>query len=67
MDTWSSHIQADENIKYMTQINTPLIIIHHSSEDNKYEFRNIVEEELRKRGNTAKIICASEDNSIFFV
>ena len=67
MSTWSSHIQADENIKYMSQIKTPLIIIHHSDEENKYKFRDIAEEELRKRNNTAKIVCADNDNSTFFI
>ena len=51
----------------MTQIKTPLIIIHHSDEENKYKFRDIAEEELRKRNNSAKIVCASDKNNIFFI
>ncbi|MGL4453730.1 MAG: MBL fold metallo-hydrolase [Sarcina sp.] len=66
LSTWSSHIMAEENIKYMSQINTPMIILHHS-DDNKYEFRDLVETELRKRNNSAKIICADEDNNTFFI
>lgn len=66
LHTWSSHIMPMENIKYMSQINTPLIVINHSDE-NKYEFRDIIEEELRKRNNSAKVICADDDNNIFFV
>ena len=65
MSTWSSHIMALENIKYMSQINTPLIVLNHSDEDKKYEFRDIVEEELRKRNNSAKVVCASIENNIF--
>lgn len=67
LNTWSSHIQAEENIKYMSQINTPLIVLNHSDEDNKFQFRDIVEEELRKRNNCAKVVCASKINSIFYV
>jgi len=67
LETFSSHIQAMENIKYMSQVNTPLIVLNHSDEDNKYKFRDLVEEELRKRNNSAKIVCASDDNNIFFV
>ena len=67
MSTWSSHIQAMENILYMSQINTPLIVINHSDEEHKYEFRDIVEKELRKRNNSAKVVCASDDNCIFFI
>ena len=67
MKTWSSHIMAMENIKYMAQINTPLIVINHSDEEHKYEFRDIVEDELRKRNNSAKIVCASDKNNIFFI
>lgn len=66
MSTWSSHIMAEENIKYMSQVKTPLIIIHHS-DDGKYEFRDKAEEELRKRNNSAKIVCADDENSIFFI
>jgi metallo-beta-lactamase family protein len=67
LETFSSHIQAMENIKYMSQVNTPLIVLNHSDENNKYKFRDLVEEELRKRNNSAKIVCASDDNNIFFV
>ena len=67
MKTWSSHIMPMENIKYMAQVNTPLIVINHSDEEHKYEFRDIVEEELRKRNNSAKIVCASDDKNIFFI
>lgn len=67
MHTWSSHIQAEENIKYMSQIKTPLIVLNHSDEDNKYEFRDIVEEELRQRNNSAKVVCASETENIWFI
>ena len=66
MSTWSSHIMPLENIKYMAQINTPLIVINHS-DDNKYKFRDIVEDELRQRNNSAKVICADDDNNIFFI
>ena len=67
MSTWSSHKMALENIKYMSQINTPLIVLNHSDEDKKYEFRDIVEEELRKRNNSAKVVCASIEYNIFFI
>lgn len=67
MKTWSSHIMPIENIKYMSQINTPLIVLNHSDENFKYEFRDVVEEELRKRNNSAKIVCASDKNNIFFI
>ena len=67
MNTWSSHIMANENIDFMFNINTPLILIHHSDKDGKYKFRDIVEDKLRSKGNSAKIIAVDEDNSIFFI
>ena len=67
MNTWSSHIMPMENINYMSQINTPLIVINHSDEEHKYEFRDIVENELRLRNNSAKVVCASDDNNIFYI
>ena len=67
MNTWSSHIMANENIDFMCNINTPLILIHHSDKDGKYKFRDITESKLRSKGNSAKIIAVDEDNSIFFI
>ena len=67
MNTWSSHIMPMENINYMSQINTPLIVINHSDEEHKYEFRDIVENELRLRNSSAKVVCASDDNNIFYI
>jgi hypothetical protein len=51
----------------MAQIKTPLIVLNHSDEENKYEFRDIVEEQLRSKNNSAKVVCASDKNNIFFV
>ena len=67
MHTWSSHIMPMENILYMSQINTPLIVINHSDEEHKYEFRDIIEAELRMRNSSAKVVCASDDNNIFYI
>lgn len=67
MTTWSSHIMPLENIAYMAQINTPLIVINHSDKEHKQSFRDIIEIELRNRNNSAKIVCASDDNNIFFI
>lgn len=67
MNTWSSHIMANENINFMSNINTPLILIHHSDKDGKYKFRKIIENELRGKGNSAKIIAVDENNSVFFI
>lgn len=67
MNTWSSHIMANENIDFMLRINTPLILIHHSDKDGKYKFRDITEDELRNKGNSAKIIAVDENNSVFFI
>lgn len=66
MNTWSSHIMANENIEYMSKINTPLILIHHS-DNNKYNFRDIIENTLRQKNNSAKVLCVDEENSIFFI
>lgn len=67
MSTWSSHIMPMENIKYMSQINTPLIILHHSDSENKYSFRDTIEKELRSRNNSAKVVCADNSNNIFYI
>lgn len=64
--TWSSHMQGQELINYMSQISSNLIIIHHSDE-SKYNFRDIAEEQLRQKNNSAKIVCASNENNIFYI
>lgn len=64
--TWSSHIQSQEILNYMKQINTQQIILHHS-DDNKFKFRDIIEEELRKSYKTTRVTCASEDNNVFYI
>ena len=64
--TWSSHIQGLELVKMLKGINTNFIILHHS-DDTKYKFRDYLEEELRLVGNSTKVICADEENKIFFI
>jgi hypothetical protein len=51
----------------MAQINTPLIVLNHTDEENKYMFRDIVEQELRMRNSSAKVICATDDENIFYI
>lgn len=63
---WSSHIQGEEIIKYLSQVNTNLVIFHHS-DDNKYKFRDIVEQELRNKNKSTNIVCADSENNIFFI
>lgn len=67
MNTWSSHIMAMENILHMSQIKTPLIILHHSDKNDKSKFRDMVEDELRQRNNCAKIVCATSEDNIFYI
>ena len=64
--TWSSHIQGLELIKMLKGINTSLIILHHS-DDSKYKFRDFMEEDFRLSGISTKIICADENNKLFFI
>ena len=64
--TWSSHIQGDELIKWFKGISADKIIIHHS-DDSKYRFRDIAQEELMKCNKTTPIVCADDNNNIFFV
>lgn len=65
--TWSSHIQGLELIKMLKGINTNLIILHHSDCESKYDFRDFMEEDFRLSGISTKIICADENNKLFFI
>ena len=65
--TWSSHIQGLELIKMLKGINTNLIILHHSDCESKYDFRDFMEEDFRLSGISTKIVCADENNKLFFI
>lgn len=64
--TWSSHIQGHELIEWFKGVHSDKIIIHHS-DDSKYKFRDIAQEELMKCNKTTPIVCADDENNIFFI
>lgn len=65
LKTFSSHIQFDELLKLYRGINCEKILIHHSSEDGKEEFGNIVREDLKSIGKTTKVVVINKnDNQI---
>lgn len=67
LKTFSSHIQFDELLKLYRGINCEKILIHHSSEDGKEEFANIVREDLKSIGKSTKIDVVTKKNNQFIL
>lgn len=65
LKTFSSHIQYDELIKLYKGLDCNKILIHHSSENDKEAFGNIVREELRKIGKSTKVDVVTKKNNVF--
>jgi predicted metal-dependent RNase len=65
--TFSSHIQYEELINLYKNTNCNKILIHHSSEDKKYEFADEVRKELRKIGKTTKVDVVDKNNNQFIL
>lgn len=67
LKTFSSHIQYDELIKLYKGLNCNKILIHHSSENEKEEFGNIVRKELKSIGKSTKVDVVTKKNNIFIL
>jgi len=55
--SFSSHIQKNELIDYMKNINTEKIVLVHGNKSAKLELKKDLEEELDKMCSTTKVIC----------
>lgn len=56
--SFSSHIQQDELVNYMKNINTEKIVLVHGDKSAKLELKNLLEQELDKMCSTTKVVCA---------
>lgn len=57
-NTWSSHAQQEDLIKYFKQHQTDRIVLVHGDESAKEILKEKSEEELRSIGKTTPIVCA---------
>ena len=65
--TFSSHIQQDELIEYMKQINTGKILLHHGDTSSKQELQEKAREELFKSNKTTPIEIVNDNNKDFVI
>jgi metallo-beta-lactamase family protein len=65
LKTFSSHIQFDELIELFAKVNCKKILVHHSSEDGKYELVKQAREEISKANKTTNIIAVDKGSQQF--
>ena len=64
-NAFSGHIQNNELINELKNVQCDKLFIHHSSEDGKYELADTIRNEARKCNNTMKVIAVDKDNRYF--
>lgn len=60
LKTFSSHIQFDEIIDLFSSVNCKHILVHHSSEEGKYDLVKYAREEISKCNKTTKITAVDK-------
>lgn len=65
--TFSSHIQQNELIDYMKQINTGKILLHHGDMNSKQELQEKAKEELFKANKTTPVEIVNNKNKDFTI
>ena len=66
--SFSSHIQQEEIIDYLKQMNIgSKVLLHHGSLEARQELKNVATKELRKIGKTTKIVVVDKDTNSFTI
>jgi metallo-beta-lactamase family protein len=60
LKTFSSHIQFDELIELFSKVNCKQILVHHSSNEGKYELVKYAKEAISKANKTTKIVAVDK-------
>lgn len=64
-NAFSGHIQSNELINDLKNVQCDTLFIHHSEGDNKYVLSDKIREEARKCNNTMKVIAVDSKNNCF--
>ena len=64
-NAFSGHIQSNELINDLKNVQCDTLFIHHSEGDNKYVLSDKIREEARKCNNTMKVIAVDNKNNCF--
>ena len=60
LKSFSSHIQRDELLDYLSGINCEKIVLKHSEMSNKLEFAEDLKLEISKKARSSRVICANK-------
>ena len=60
LNSFSSHIQREELLNYLKNINCDKIYLVHGGQSGKIEFQESLESELTKCNKTTKVICTNK-------
>ena len=64
LNSFSSHMQHNQMLKYYSDINCNKIAIVHSSFNDKEKFCKELQEEYSKKDKTTKVVCVNTNTSI---
>lgn len=64
LHSFSSHMQHDDLLDYYSSINCEKIYLVHSDQDSKLDFKTELEEKIREKGHTTKVIATNKSTII---
>ena len=64
LKSFSSHIQYNELVELLKNINSPKIVLHHGNEGDKLNFKKELEKEFEKICKTSRVICPTKSTKI---
>lgn len=64
LNTYSSHMQYQDLLKYYSDINSDKICIVHSDKNHKNDFCKALQDELSKKNKTQRVICVTKNSSV---
>jgi metallo-beta-lactamase family protein len=66
LDSYSSHIQYNSLLKYLSNINSNEVYLHHGDHNNKVEFSKVLKQEYENKFKTTKVIPTRKDMTVEF-
>ena len=64
LNTYSSHMQYNDLLKYYSDSNCDKICIVHSDKKHKNDFCRELQEELSKKNKTQRVVCVTKNSSV---
>ena len=64
LNTYSSHMQYQDLLKYYSDMNSDKICIVHSDKKYKTDFCKALQDELSKKNKTQRVVCITKNSSL---